>query len=424
LATPDTAYVEFSVPADVLSADGPFVVKDVPVLFRAGKYPFPEEDGGPFEMTADDIRAALEKVPPEGVPITNEHNKRCWFKGKLGRFIPAAPAGDYSQFGGKAEFPLPVVQLSGAGPYGLSANFRRADKTLQDVSLTWSPRIQGAAAFAAFAAFAKSEGSAMETTPHGRAAMQQLHDDAARFGALCKGAEAKKKFGNKQDDADAGMAAFTSQHERDAMQSVHDTMTGMGATCDVSSDSSARKKGDAAMAAYTAEFGPPPSPREKELEARLARIEEERAAERAAAKAAEEARFSATVASFAAQAETFADSLRDRLHVWQRPLCLADYCQSAEDDLRHPGAEVHFSTVEGKPWKGTRLEACKARWQSLPPHGLTSEGIKARAGAEALFAANDSDPKPMSAERRQNLLAHTPIGQAVLRERRAAGNGK
>jgi hypothetical protein len=30
----------------------------------------------------------------------------------------------------------------------------------------------------------------------------------------------------------------------------------------------------------------------------------------------------------------------------------------------------------------------------------------------------------MTGERRKALLAHTPIGQAVLRERRAAGNGK
>jgi hypothetical protein len=414
LATPDTAYVEFSVPADVLSADGPFVVKDVPVLFRAGKYSFPEEDGGPFEMTPDDIRAALEKVPPEGVPITNEHNKRCWFKGKLGRFIPTPPAGDYSQFGGKAQFPLPVVQLSGAGPYGLSANFRRADKTLQDVSLTWSPRIHDAAAFSAFAAFAKAEGASMETTPHGRARMQMIHDAAAEGGALCGG--------KKKPDGDASMAQFTSQSEHSALQAVHDTAAGMGATCNVSSDSPAKKKGDEAMAAYSTEYGPPPSAREKELEARLARIEAERQSEREAAARAEEARFSATVASFAAAAETFADSIRDRLLPYQRPLCVADYCRSAEDDLRQP-AEVHFSTAEGKPWKGSRLDACKARWQSLPPHGLAREGVRERAGGEALFAANDRDPKPMSPERRKALLAMSPVGQAVLRERQA-GNGK
>jgi hypothetical protein len=400
LATPDTAHVEFSVPADVLSADGPFVVKDVPVLFRAGKYPFPEEDGGEFEMTADDIRAALERVPPEGVPITNEHNKRCWFKGKLGRFIPTPPAGDYSQFGGKAKFPLPVVQLSGAGPYGLSANFRRADKTLQDVSLTWSPRIDGAAAFSAFAAFAKAEGAGMETTPHGRARMQMIHDAAAEGGAVCKGA--------KKPPADASMAAFTSSAERDAMQAVHDTAAGMGATCNVSSESKAKKKGDEAMAAYSTEYGPPPSAREKELEARLAKIEAERQAEREAAAKAEEARFSATVASFAAAAGTFADSIRDRILGYQRPLCIADYCRCAEDDLRHPGAEVHFSTAEGKPWKGTRLEACKARWQSLPPHHLGEERLKSRAGGEALFAANEgpqSEQERRVAEAKEYALA-------------------
>jgi hypothetical protein len=196
----------------------------------------------------------------------------------------------------------------------------------------------------------------------------------------------------------------------------------MGATCNVSADSPARKKGDEAMAAYSQEFGPPPSPREKELEARLAKIEAERQSEREAAARAEEARFSATVAGFAGQAETFADSIRDRLLPYQRPLCVADYCRCAEDDLRQP-AEVHFSTAEGKEWKGSRLDACKARWQSLPPHGLGREGVKGRAAGEALFAQNDRDPKPMTPERRQALLAMSPVGQAVLRDRQA-NNGK
>jgi hypothetical protein len=129
------------------------------------------------------------------------------------------------------------------------------------------------------------------------------------------------------------------------------------------------------------------------------------------------------VASFAAAAETFADSIRDRLLPYQRPLCVADYCRCAEDDLRQP-AEVHFSTAEGKPWKGTRLEACKARWQSLPPHGLAREGVRDRAGGEALFAQNDRDPKTMPPERRKALLAMSPVGQAVLRDRdRSNGKG-
>jgi hypothetical protein len=407
------AHVPFAVPADAPSADdGDFVVKRAEVLFRAGKYDFPEADGGPFEMTAEDIRKAVEAIGPDGVPLTDEHNPRSvFYRLGLGRFKSPKPSADFGLFGGDVWLRKEVVPLVPPGPLRLSGNFCRRTKTLKDVSLTETPRIPDAAAFATFAAFAKSEGSAMETTPHGRARMQMIHDAAAEGGALCKGAGAKKKFGNKRDDSDAGMAAFTSPAEHSALQAVHDT----------AADSPARKKGDEAMAAYSAEFGPPPSPREKELEARLAKIEGERAAEREAAAKAEEARFSATVASFAAAAETFADSIRDRLLPYQRPLCVADYCRCAEDDLRQP-AEVHFSTAEGKPWKGTRLEACKARWQSLPPHGLAREGVRDRAGGEALFAQNDRDPKPMSPERRQALLAMSPVGQAVLRERRAAGN--
>jgi hypothetical protein len=404
------ASVPFSVPADAPSADeGDYVVKDAEVVFRADKYEFPAELGGPFEMTPADIKAALARLPAQGVRITDEHNPRSvFYRLGLGHLLPR-PAPDYALFGGKVRLKRPVAQMLPPGPIRLSANFRRADKTLTDVSLTETPRIPDAACFAAFAAFARSEGAAVETTPHGKARMQMLHDTAAEGGALCGG--------KKKDAADAGMAErqgvggfhppnahFTSAGERDALQAVHDTAAGMGATCNVSAESKAKKKGDEAMAAYSTEYGPAPSPREKELEARLAKIEEERAAERAAAKAAEEARFSAQVASFAAQAGTFADSLRDRLLPYQRPLCVADYCRCAEDDLRQP-AEVHFSTADGKPWKGTRLEACKARWQALPPHGLTSEALKSRTDLTALFAANDG-PKTEQEKRVAEAKEH------------------
>jgi hypothetical protein len=407
------ASVPFAVAADAPSADdGDFVVKNADVVFKAGRYDFPPADGGPFEMTADELKAALADLPAHGVPITDEHNPRSvFYRRGIGRFREPKPSADYAHFGGKVRIARPLAEFLGPGPLRLSANWCRATKRLKDVSLTETPRIPEAAAFAAYAAFAKSEGDTPETTPHGRAAMQQIHDDAARAGALCKG---------KGKPADAGMASFTSSSERDAFQTVHDMAANMGAGCAVSGGK-AREKGDEAMAAYSAEFGPAPSPREKELEARLAKIEAERQSEREAAAKDAEARFSATVASFAAAAETFAASIRDRLLPYMRPLCVADYCRCAEDDLRQP-AEVHFSTAEGKPWKGTRLEACKARWQSLPPHGLAREGVRGRAAGEALFAQNDRDPKPMSAERRQALLAMSPVGQAVLRDRRAAGN--
>jgi hypothetical protein len=405
LAIPETAHVEFTVPADVLSADGDFVVKDVPVLFRADKYEFPEEDGGPFEMTADDIRRALEKVPPDGVPITNEHNKRCWFKGKLGRFFPAVSGGDYSKFGGKAKFPLPVVQLSGPGPYGLSANFRRADKTLQDVSLTWTPRIDGAAAFTAFAAFAKSEGASMEHTPHGRSAMQAVHDMAAQSGALCKG----KKPDKGKDDA-----PFTSQHERDAMQAIHDTATATGADCNVYSDAPAEKlkaKREDMMASYSEAFGPPRSQRELQLEARLKAVEDERAAERQQREREKEVAFSARLASFGAEAEAFADSLRDRLTPEVRPLCIADYVRCAEDDLRGAG-DVQFSRTDGKQWKGTRLEACKLRWRAVKPHRLLGEAGQGE--LQAVFSGGTTDPEAAETERLQK----------AMEERAARENGR
>jgi hypothetical protein len=170
LADTLTAHVPFAVSADAPSAaEGDFVVKDVDLLFHEGEWDFPAEQGGKFSMTAEDIRAALADFPPAGVPVTDEHNVKSIFYGRgLGHFLDPRPAPDFAHFGGRLRLKKPVADLLGPGPYKLSANWCRATKRLKDVSLTETPRIEDAVAFAAFAAFAKAEGTPMETTPHGR----------------------------------------------------------------------------------------------------------------------------------------------------------------------------------------------------------------------------------------------------------------
>ena len=151
-------------------------------------------------------------------------------------------------------------------------------------------------------------------TPHGRAAMQALHDVAARSGALCRSPAGKPPGASDLAAAarprEAGMsdAEFTSPDERDALQAIHDTTSTMGARC--ATMKLHPKKGEALtnlMAHYTET--PAPSAREQELERQLAQFRRD-AEDREAAtagriaaleKSSSEARFSAALEWFVAR---------------------------------------------------------------------------------------------------------------------------
>jgi hypothetical protein len=422
LTVPGEGDVADLIPASVpFSADpggqdeGRFVLKDAPVVFRAGPYDFPPEKGGPFEMTPEDIRQALEDFPPDGVEITNEHNSRCIFQGKLGRFLMPRPSPDYATFGGKVKLARPVLDLLGTGPIKLSANWDRATKRLKDVSLVANPRITDAALFAAFAKDAEEGGTEKYATPHGRASMQAMHDLAARSGALCKSPAGVPPGASDRSAAakprEAGMAAFTSGHERDALQAIHDTAAGMGASCAVAK----LPKRAQALEAMMSEYVPTPvaSPREQELERQLTESREREAKfnERLAAveKANQEAQFSAAVARLEAEAVAFVNANTKRLYGKRdRDAVAAMYVAAGRASIGTT-AEVQFSDEKGGRTKGSLLDAFRASILARPEHGLDTEQVPGP--LTVLFGGETKDPEDAETERLRKAMEERAAAQ-------------
>lgn len=110
----------------------------------------------------------------------------------------------------------------------------------------------------------------------------------------------------------------------------------------------------------------------------------------------------------AQSAATFADgAIRDRrAFPAERAALIALYTQAAQDDGAAPVAE-------GLPTRVAQIEASLA---SRPQHSLSAELIATGPGGAL---PDNAGPKQMSAERRQALLAMTPLGQAVLARERA-----
>jgi hypothetical protein len=392
-AAPDVVRADFSTEPDG-TPDGDFVEREVPVLFRAGDYEFPDQP--PFSMTADDIKAAVAAFSP--VPIEDNHrpdvvdgkHRPSVLKGKLGRVEALVPSADFGTVGAKLKVSKWLHNLYRGQPIGCSCTWDRLTKKLKDVSLTYTPRITEAVLFAAFAADeAAQEAGAQHSTPHGQKLLQFIHDHAAMAGARCS-------------PGDAAMSAdvpFTADQEASTIQKVHDLTLGSGAQCAIYRKGMGENRDwrpgqyydtavnmmpryrdyqPGAYAAMSADAPPPtkkepePTPRERALQAELDRVKADRERE---AQARRDAEFSAAAGHAAAQALLFAQSLVGR-HVLpsERDLCAADLRQAALDDLRH-AAEVTFSDDQGREVRGTRLDAAKARWRARDVSHLTKESV-------------------------------------------------
>lgn len=136
-----------------------------------------------------------------------------------------------------------------------------------------------------------------------------------------------------------------------------------------------------------------PSPEQTAQDARLAELEKQLAAQREK--------------QIAQAAATFADSaVRDRrAFPAEHAALMALYVQVAQDDGARP-------TAEGQPSRIAQLEASIA---ARPQHSLSSELIAT--GQGGVLEASEAS-KPMTEERRRQLLGMTPAGQAVLARER------
>lgn len=401
------ATVEFDTAATGAHADG-WVERKADVVFKAGKYSFPEKDGGPFEMTPDEIKAfsASFKAP---VPLVDTHHDSVFntLPGRLGELVAVEPSPDFSSFGGRFRVPAWLHGLFKDAPLKLSATWDRATKALKNVALVPNPRVPEAVMFAAFAAAEAEEeeegkkvgpGKAKErhVSPHGQKFHQFIHDMAAHQGAVCKpehsaGAQSAEMAALDETlEAARKQAAFHAPHEVEAVQKIHDLALGSGAACALYKENAKHKLkayqpgnyyagGAASMPAYrdyqpgnyalmsdedAAREGKAATERERELQTKLAAAEEARFSAEGKAAAAEAKLREAAVKAAAAEAVAFAQSFGGRLSPAERQDAVFAYQEAAESD-RLVGGEVHFSDDAGKASKGSRVAALQARYARL-----------------------------------------------------------
>ena len=108
-----------------------------------------------------------------------------------------------------------------------------------------------------------------------------------------------------------------------------------------------------------------------------------------------------------------------------RPQAAVDLINSSVDDRMH-GGTVQYVNEKGQLVEGTREAACRARYALMPKHTLSEQaiaGVKDGSVVGNILAETDTEKvkvSVMSEERREQLMALSPQGQAVLELERKA----
>ncbi len=387
------------------AADGDTVIRRGKV-FEAGNYPEKR-----FRLTPEEAAAAVAAFAP--APIDMEHTQSL-FDGKLGQLTELSLAEDGVSLHGTATIPRWLDELFPDAPIPVSCTWNRETKRLEKLALVVDPHIEDAQLVAAFA-------KARHNTPHGQMAIQDIHDAAARAGAVC--------------NAPVQMA---SRHEAKGIQQAHDIAVEHGAQCaSVPAGRTAggypmlfsrtKEKGMsfkdrvaawfhagmpdefpdepapeapspvtppvAAVPANVSQFARTPDPRVDELEKQLA-------AERAA-------RIESEAAAFAD-----AEIAAERAVKAERDALITCFRQASLDDIKH--GSVTFSDGSDPT---SRVEQLRALYAARPAHLLSAEQLDPNQVA-AIFVNQQktlgNGAKPFPDERRRELLAKTGLGREVL----------
>jgi len=441
----DSVTADFSLSAG-RTVRGDYAIYPNSLLFEAGDYP----DKG-FAITPEELAAAAAASGP--VPFNIEHSSagahaatEGLFGGILRQWIDPE---DPKRLRGEVAIPLPLDEkLATKAP---SLEFARDTKKIVGAALTYKPRVSEAALMSAAITFSEAHFAFSEThfantrhnTPEGQMAIQNIHDTAARAGAVC----------DRTNTAISNTAAMSSQHEATTIQKIHDLAADHGATC---------SKGDApvwAKLAFSQSACPKPaSPKSAKGEKSMslkdtlkalfssagvpdADIEAHLTSEAVAEFSApapgmnetEKAQFSALVAdnarlkavAIAKDAAAFADKAvaDNRAYPAERASLIALFTQAAHDDAVSP-ATVTFSTAKdaaGKetPITGSRVEALTFAVGSRPAHGLTSEQIQTAAfsGGTVLTPRTGTDEAEKINDQVNRLLASTDVGRKIASDK-------
>jgi hypothetical protein len=258
------------------SAGKEWVERDAELIFKAGDYNFPPEQGGPFSVTPEDIRRFVtEWSGSERICDLEDTHAPSIFNGRLGHFAAVRPSPDYTRFGGTVRLEPWFEELFANEPIKLSANWKRDPANpsrplfLNKVAVVPNPRISDAAMMSAlFNAGASGRGDYLR---HLDAAFERrknmdsttlflspkkllhfIHDHCAAAGARCTGelhgqlphserAGSLQDYGAHGNDRElilrsaAGLSAgFGAGPDSAGLQQMHDlaaSLLGSGAAC-------------------------------------------------------------------------------------------------------------------------------------------------------------------------------------------------
>jgi hypothetical protein len=363
-------------------------------IFRCGDYPDKQ-----FALTPDEAAAAIAAFTP--VPVDLEHTSTV-LDGRLGTLESVAMGEDGTSLVGTVALPAWLDALLDEGQRKVSATWDRATKQLRGLAIVNTPRVADAALMAAFAATDEGKAlvaieSAFAGKRHNTAdqhAIQTIHDHAVKAGADCP------------TNGSAEMSSGDTRHKVSLADAVL-ALLGKDSTPPPAATPPARAEETATMA--ETEKGTTDQTDVAALVARIAALENGNAADKA------------TIAEMkrdavAKDAAIFADAeiAAKRALPADRAALMAEFADAAEDDAAHPRT-VTFSK-DGAEATGTRVDALKARHAARAPHVLTDELLR-DGDAEALFnrtRAETAKEGEMSDERRKELLAKTPLGQAII----------
>jgi hypothetical protein len=427
-------------------------------LFEAGDY-----KGHKFAMTPEEVNAVPDTFQP--VNLNMQHGPSI-LDDKLGS-LEEVQAEDGILFG-RVDVPIWLDEAIGDRPFTVSTEWDRPTKRLAGLAIEVDPAVEDAVLFAAkkeagqdpvqeeAAEIARIQAlpmpaldqpiveqllatfAARHDTYSGQSAIQDIHDTAARYGAVCE---------------DPGKdAKMQSKHEATALQATHDMMMEHGAKCSSKTSGSGSApwmfKAEPVVHGEESDAGNTEHKERSrmskimdEIKAMLARagVDPDAETEDPKTPAASDPKPSAdTTVDMAANteivrlraenarlqeerqteaAEKFAeDVIRDgRATPAEKPSIVEMHVQAARDDL------VTGKVMLANGQQGTRLDKLAALFAAKPKFNLADERLKGivHTAIVNLAKTDETEKEDLSAETIRKLAEATPAGKAAF----AAKNG-
>jgi hypothetical protein len=325
-------------------------------IFEAGEFPDKK-----YSMTPEEILTAVEKFTPQDVD--DSHNERSVFKGKMGKIREVFTPDNGQSLHAKVGIAKWVDKAMGAIPRTVSCTWDRATKTLAGLALTTTPRIKDAVLYAAFIEDqeakqkqAEFEGKRNSATDH--KTIQGIHDHTMSLGAKCSGDNAEYSVDPNKDNKELPT---------------------------MSEETKVEFKDSAEFKAQQTEI--------ENMRAEVERMKTDKRHSEAVLTVEELLRTGKAVPA-------------------ERASLIAAFEQAATDDAKNP-SKVTF----GEGQEGTRVDALKAVYAARPAHVLFGETVPV--GGSVLYSHQQVDQNAVNKAKVRELLALSPLGQAVLEDEKA-----